>query len=597
MGAVVKSGMPWAIHDRGLVALAVASLALGAAQGPAAAAPDHAQVLQIQGATVDGRTMSWRAGKTLNLGTSPRNIAFRFGTVADNPAHPLLRLRTKLEGFDHDWHEGGGEMFVTMRFYNASGDVVGQQTFTDHDESPGWTGSLETSTFIHRREAFTAPPDAARLWAIVSSAGGPGTVGTFVIDNLIVARLGAAGGQELLRTPTAAALAALASTNIAPEGWVRDGTSPSMARVVEVGRNGGTRDLALMDDDALSHAEWHNTRDTAAVVKPNDKLLAEWNEMHSIGIGDYRAALYESLPPGNYTFKVAEYSILGAPTGREASVSVRVPEPFWRSTWFWVLAAVAALGAAALAARYVAAQKIRRAMARLEQQRALEQERLRIARDIHDDLGARVTEISMLSAMAQSNGAFPEKARQEFERITLQSRELVAALYETVWAVNPQNDNLEALGNYLRQRINQQCTQAGLRCRLRIAPLPPVEVSSRARHNLSMAAREAMHNVIKHACASQVTVQVDYDGGVLLVSLQDDGCGFQMGSEVDGGHGLGNMRRRLEEIGGGCSIDSVLGAGTTVVFRAPIAGPLPPPRTEKRAAPALECAKPSDKLT
>ncbi len=569
------------------MATALAAMALAVAPRSFA---DSRDVLQVRSVTVDGKALSWKPGKTLNLGSSPRNIIFHFG-AGDSPSHPLLRLRAKLEGVDPDWHEGGGQMFVTMRFYNASGDVVGQKTFGEDGDSPGWTGSLETSTFIHRRETFTAPPGAARLWAVVSSAGGPGTVGTFVLDNLIVSRLSGASNQELLHSPTPQAFAALASTNLAPEGWERDGTGPSMARVVEVGRNGLTRDLAVMDDDALSHAEWHNTREAAPAVAPNEKLLAEWNEMHSIGIGDYRAASYESLPPGVYKFKVAEYSILGAPTGREVSLSVRVPPPFWRSTWFWALAAVTALGGAALTLRYLAAQKLRRTLARLEQQRALEQERLRIARDIHDDLGARVTEISMLSAMAQNNAAFSGKAREEFERITLQSRELVAALYETVWAVNPENDNLEAVGNYLRQRINKQCTQAGLRCRLRISPLPRVEISSRARHNISMAAREAMHNVIKHACASQVAAQVSYEGGVLEISLQDDGCGFDFSAETGGGHGLINMRRRLEEIGGSCSIDSSLGAGTTVVFRAPIVGPLPPASAPEAPVPALASVK------
>jgi len=84
----------------------------------------------------------------------------------------------------------------------------------------------------------------------------------------------------------------------------------------------------------------------------------------------------------------------------------------------------------------------------------LEQERLRIAHDIHDDLGARVTQISLLSAMSQENTSFPEKARADFDKVSKMSRELVSALYETVWAVNPENDNLEALGNYVCQMVN-----------------------------------------------------------------------------------------------------------------------------------------------
>jgi signal transduction histidine kinase len=169
--------------------------------------------------------------------------------------------------------------------------------------------------------------------------------------------------------------------------------------------------------------------------------------------------------------------------------------------------------------------------------------------------------------MAENNAGFSAQARAEFCRISLKSRNLVAALYETVWAVNPENDNLEAIGNYLRQRINNQCTQAQLRCRLHISQLPRnIEISSRIRHNISMAAREAMHNVIKHANASQVTVHISFAEMLLTVSIQDDGCGFDLTTHP-AGHGLVNMERRLQDIGGSCLIDSSQATGTMVQFR------------------------------
>ena len=167
-------------------------------------------------------------------------------------------------------------------------------------------------------------------------------------------------------------------------------------------------------------------------------------------------------------------------------------------------------------------------MARLKQQRALEQERLRIAHDIHDDLGARMTQISLLSAMSQENPAFPDKARADFDKISKMSRELVAALYETVWAVNPENDNLEALGNYLCQMVKQLCEQTSLRCRFHVQGLPhEVQVSSQTRHNITMAVKEAVHNVIKHAGATEVTIRMVFTDGLLDVFVHDDGAGFE----------------------------------------------------------------------
>jgi signal transduction histidine kinase len=522
----------------------------------------------IQGVVVDNRPLSWQAGKELSLGSFPRNIVFNVGPPA-NSSQKFMRLRTKLEGFDKEWQDGGGTMFVMIRFYNGSGDLVAQKSFDAHGESAGWNGTLETSTFSHRRETFSAPLDASRVWVIFSSAGGPTAVGTYIVDNVIVSRLSTSNGppEVLLRSPLPQEMAKITSLNPTPDGWERDGTRPSMAKIIEIGQNPKTKVLAVVDDDPMSHAEWHNSKEMAAPVAPNDNLLVEWNEMYSIGVSGYRSAWYESLPPGAYKFRVAEVSVLGKPTGIEATLAIRVPLPYWQAPWFWAVLAALTVATSALSVRYLAWHRMRRAMFHLEQQRALERERLRIAQDIHDDLGARVTEISMLSGMAESNNGFSEQARAEFCRISLKSRDLVAALYETVWAVNPENDNLKAIGNYLCQRINNQCTQAQLRCRLHLSPLPRnIEISSRIRHNISMAAREAMHNVIKHAKASQVTVHISFAEMLLTVSIQDDGCGFDLTANPTG-HGLVNMKRRLEDIGGSCLIESSPKTGTTVQFR------------------------------
>jgi signal transduction histidine kinase len=531
-------------------------------------AEQNTNALTIRRVEVGNKVLSWHQGRELSLGAFPRNVVFTFGP-GPGSNQKFMRLRTKLEGFDKDWRQGGGEMYVTIRFYNASGDLVGEKQFVSRGESAGWKGTLEDSTFTYRRETVSAPLDASHVWVVISSAGGPTAIGIYVVDKLIVSKLSTNNTQPevLLRSPVLDEPAGIPSLNQSPEGWARDGTRPSMAKIVEVGREPRTRALAVLDDDALSHAEWHTSRDLVAPVAPNDKLLVEWNEMYSIGISDYRYVTYETLPPGNYRLRVAEVSVIGKPTGLEATLAIRVPLPYWQSPWFWAALAVLTVAASALSVRYFTWQKMRRAMSRLEQQRALERERLRIAQDIHDDLGARVTEISLLSAMAQNNSTFSEQARTEFYRICLKSRDLVAALYETVWAVNPENDNLEAIGNYLRQRINTQCTQANLRCRLHILSLPPeIEISSRVRHNISMAAMEAITNVIKHGRASQVTVHASYVESTLIVSMHDDGCGFDP-LVAPPGNGLINMKRRLDDVGGICQIESAPGKGTTVHFR------------------------------
>jgi signal transduction histidine kinase len=255
---------------------------------------------------------------------------------------------------------------------------------------------------------------------------------------------------------------------------------------------------------------------------------------------------------------------MGVPTGIEDSLKILVPPPLWQTPLFWPALLVIVGGAAIGMGRYVAWYRMRREVQRLQQQRALEQERLRIAQDIHDDLGARVTQISLLSAMAQNNATLPEQARNDFDTISRLTRELVSALYETVWAVNPENDNLDALGNYLCQMINQLCEKARLRCRLDVALLPKtIAVSSQTRHNIIMAVKEAANNIIKHAKAAEVTLRVTFHENNLSISVSDDGCGFDP-NQHSNGNGLMNLKRRLADIGGNCSIQSQPGKGTTV---------------------------------
>jgi len=295
--------------------------------------------------------------------------------------------------------------------------------------------------------------------------------------------------------------------------------------------------------------------------------LIEWNEAFTMGTGDISTANYQTLPEGNYRFHIVGVDIFGNPTGATASLGVIVPPPFWRTSWFWTLSGLSIGGVILGVWRYLAWHRTRRELLRLRGERVLEQERLRISRDIHDDLGARVTEISLASALAKTKASFPESASADFDRISQLSRELVSALYETVWAVNPENDNLDALGNYLCQMTNHLCEHAQLPCRLSISDLPrSVQVSSQLRHNIIMAVKEAVHNAIKHSKASEIILRAEFERGVLLISVQDNGCGFNPASAPNGS-GLTNMHRRMADIGGNCSVESPPDSGTRVQLR------------------------------
>jgi signal transduction histidine kinase len=519
------------------------------------------RLLQIHSVTVGGKVKKWGAGRELSLGPAPEAVVFNFGPTNDSDWMPK-RLRYTLEGYESAWHEGVAVMGLTVRYADEHGDQIGQTIFEARGESAGWNGTVTNSTLSHRRETLVAPPRAARVWVTISSGiGPPATVGMYVLADLFLSRLTSTNGDpDVLLHP----VFELDSANSAPPRWVPDGIRPSMARIVELGNDPKVRAFAILDEDPLSHAEWHNRRETAPTISPGDRLVLEWNELFSIGVGDTRSAIYPKLPAGKFRFRVQELTALGTPTGLEDFLSLRVPLPIWETPFFWPAVLTAMIAGSVGTSRYLAWYRMRHEVVRLKHQRALEQERLRIAQDIHDDLGARVTQISLLSAVAQGDSSLPEKARADFDRISRMTRELVSALYETVWAVNPENDNLDELGNYLCQMVNQLCVQARLRCRLNVVDLPrDIQVSSQTRHNVAMAVKEAVHNIIKHAKAEEITLRVSLAGRRLTVSVQDDGRGFDPSTHA-AGSGLKNMQRRLADLGGACTIQSQVARGTTV---------------------------------
>jgi len=343
-----------------------------------------------------------------------------------------------------------------------------------------------------------------------------------------------------------------------------------MAKVMASGSPPRARGFEIVDDDLNGHAEWHTLKELATRVTPGDYLVVEWDEAYSFGFAGPVGMQYLDLPAGYYRFRVNELSVAGIPGETEASLAFEVPLVFWRTPWFWIAILTLVLTSLGALWRINVSRRLRLQLQGLEQQRAIDRERLRIAQDIHDDLGARVTQISLLSGVAQGKATLPEEARTEFGKVSQMTRDLVSALYETVWSVNPENDNLDALANYLCQMGNQLCSQAELRCRLDVPDLPQkLTLNSHLRHNLIMAVKEAIHNALKHAHATEIRIRIAIEASVLTICIQDNGCGFDPVA-CQPGNGLRNLKRRLEDIGGHFTLESRRGDGTTVCLRLPV---------------------------
>lgn len=531
---------------------------------PVADSGTSTNFLTIRSLIVAGKKVPLSPGKDQRLSAFPERIEIHFGPDRTQPRLPT-RLRYKLVGHDTDWQVGEGFMGLLIRFYNKENEQIAQKSYNAYGESANWSGSLEHSGLAHRREGLIVPQRAEKMMAVISSAGPPATEGVYVVANLTISKaVDKSTTTVLLRSP----FDDQTNSDDGPEpvGWTRDGLVRNMAKVVNIGPDPMVKAFAIIDNDPLGHAEWRNALESAPHVTPGDNLVVEWNEMFSIGVEDSRVATYDNLPPGKYTFEVENVDLYGVPTGEKTELGIVVLPPFWRTSWFWLSISCLSILSVFGAGRYASSQKLKQQMGRLKNQEAMERERIRIAQDIHDDLGARVTQISLISAMAHTNAEYSEKARADFGQITRFARELVAALYETVWAVNPENDNLYALGDYICQMVNQLCEPMQYRCRFNLVNLPRnVLASSQVRHNITMAAKEAVHNAIKHAKASEITVSCAYETGVLTVAISDNGHGFQQ-PEKNYGHGLVNMKKRLDEIGGVCRVDSEVGKGTTITM-------------------------------
>ena len=213
-------------------------------------------------------------------------------------------------------------------------------------------------------------------------------------------------------------------------------------------------------------------------------------------------------------------------------------------------------------------QRGRRRIELLEAERALERDRIRIARDLHDELGVGLTEIGLLGDLVLAGaGNAPEQAG----KISGRARELVSALDEIVWAVNPANDNSLSLGDYFSRYAQTLLQRAGLHCQIDVSPMSAnARISAESRHHLFLAFKEALNNILTHARAKGVTIRIALETGLLTISVSDDGCGMSDPAGGAGSNGLRNMRERLQNLGGRCEVESGPGRGTKIVFTLPV---------------------------
>jgi signal transduction histidine kinase len=277
------------------------------------------------------------------------------------------------------------------------------------------------------------------------------------------------------------------------------------------------------------------------------------------------------LDPGEYRFRVTACNEDGVWNETGRTLAVIVQPPFWRTWWFYGASAGGLLSLVAGVVHYLSTQKLQRQLVLLKQKEALEKERARIARDIHDQVGASLTQVALLGELVETDKDLPDEVEAHAKQISQTARDTTHSLDEIVWTVNPSNDTLEGLVNYICKHAQDFLRVAGLRYRLEVPEqLPPMPMTPEVRHNVFLASKEAVTNIVRHAKATAAWIRLRLDSSSFTVEIEDNGCGIADPDAPSVRNGLRNMRKRMDDIGGTFSIGRGKEGGALVRLTVPI---------------------------
>ena len=258
-----------------------------------------------------------------------------------------------------------------------------------------------------------------------------------------------------------------------------------------------------------------------------------------------------NLPPGKYTLHVRAQFLTGRYPDKTAAWSFIIRPPWWQTWWFRTLFVLFCAAVISLLIRIYINSRLEIQRTRLEKKQAVEKERTRIATDMHDDLGAGLSRIKFLSETIHLKKQMGQPVQDDVGSIGRYADEMIDKMGEIVWALNEKNDSLSDLLSYTRSYAAEYLGQSGIPCTL---DAPPADIGSRFvsgefRRNVYLTIKEALHNIVKHSKAGNVTIRMKV-GKELVIVIEDDGVGFDPAGVRPYGNGLNNMRQRVNDIGG-----------------------------------------------
>ncbi len=536
-----------------------------------AAKPDEgaerAAVIVLQQVLVEGKPAAIPAnGAALELDPGPHRLDFDFSFEPEASADPLA-VRCRLEGLDDAWKATARGMTLTWEMLDGRGEVVGSSVFSATGSSAGWQGGIVHSQLLERTEPLFIP-EGTRQIRISMSSGTPDTTGTWGIDDFSLCRSGAPE-RNLIANGNIGSGDRLNQPAGVPKAWSRGGSEPGIARLAHLSSNSM---LTLVDAEHRDNGEWSTSQTlTVAPAAGGETFLATWKEAYNVIPGTSLRATYFKVPSGRYRFQAISVGGGAERSTAQLAFPLVVQRPLWERPWFAPLLVAALLLSVAMGVFALYRRRARRKLAAIKLQHALEQDRARIARDLHDDLGTRVSLLNLRAGQVRGIPATDTaKTERQIDLLESAALDLVQAMDGLVWAVNPSNDSLEHLASHLSRTAQELFRDGESRIILEIPDhLPEHHLSADARHHFALGVKEALHNILKHAGPCEARLELSIEGGELVVLIADEGRGFEPSETVEG-NGLLNMHSRFTELGGTCTVTSRAGRGTQVEFRYPL---------------------------
>ncbi|MDB5202482.1 MAG: hypothetical protein JWQ27_1891 [Ferruginibacter sp.] len=259
---------------------------------------------------------------------------------------------------------------------------------------------------------------------------------------------------------------------------------------------------------------------------------------------------YANLPPGNYSLYVRAINAAGLMSAQEKIILLHIARPWWLQWWFTLLIVLISSAMLFLVIRSYLHRRLQRQRIALEKQQAIEKERTRIATDMHDDFGASLSRIKFLSEKMQLDDHEEVKWKTDLAKISGYSDEMAEKMGEIVWALNQRHDTLGHLAGFCRSYATDYLLDKNISLQFRTEQTHDIYINGEIRRNVFLVIKEALHNTVKHAHASAVTISMVFEEGLLKVDIGDNGVGINMGTIRPFANGLENMKKRMHDVDG-----------------------------------------------